>query len=645
MNKISFEDRQLFDALHDSRVKANELVFSQRDFRGVKPNVVDKYAETAHFVYELLQNADDANATEVTIILKKDRLLFKHNGTKHFDITAADDERVGDINSITGIGNSSKENTQNKIGKFGVGFKAVFQYTDTPEIYDEPFRFKIEDLIIPTLIEHDHPDRESGETLFVLPFRNPQKSFREIQIRLESLKNPILFLRHLKRIMWRIEDNGNKNYLLIEYGKSLIEKQTYNDITLEKYRLTNASREDTLFLFSRKVSIQTNEGRKALFPIFVGFYYDEQNKCLVTKGSQNIYCFFPTKESFKTCFISHAPFLLTENRQNIKRDEKLNIYLLKSLASLAVDSVIALRDYGIKHDQLLIDENIVDIIPQYEFGYSDAENEILEQPMEGAFRDMVDSESILLSRNGKYLSVENAYTSTNAMLELLTQQQFAFLRKNSDEVDEDEISENIDFLKWELIMKLNKVEDESDYYSNINEYSIEDFGKDISTRFMKSQKTEWVTKFYTFLRSDAPKYWKITPQTRSTAHIFRDAPIVKIQNGEWVAPFIETTTPNVFLPIENAPNNSSGYNFVSDEYLNEDMARKFFDELELKQPDELDYIRNIILKRYEEYEDEGVEIDGDILKTDFQILLSYYQKVKDTAEESDYIDILKTNFI
>lgn len=641
MNKISFEDRQLFDALHDSRVKANELVFSQRDFRGVKPNVVDKYAETAHFVYELLQNADDANATEVTIILKKDRLLFKHNGTKHFDITAADDERVGDINSITGIGNSSKENTQNKIGKFGVGFKAVFQYTDTPEIYDEPFRFKIEDLIIPTLIEHDHPDRESGETLFVLPFRNPQKSFREIQIRLESLKNPILFLRHLKRIMWRIEDNGNKNYLLIEYGKSLIEKQTYNDITLEKYRLTNASREDTLFLFSRKVSIQTNEGRKALFPIFVGFYYDEQNKCLVTKGSQNIYCFFPTKESFKTCFISHAPFLLTENRQNIKRDEKLNIYLLKSLASLAVDSVIALRDYGIKHDQLLIDENIVDIIPQYEFGYSDAENEILEQPMEGAFRDMVDSESILLSRNGKYLSVENAYTSTNAMLELLTQQQFAFLRKNSDEVDEDEISENIDFLKWELIMKLNKVEDESDYYSNINEYSIEDFGKDISTRFMKSQKTEWVTKFYTFLRSDAPKYWKITPQTRSTAHIFRDAPIVKIQNGEWVAPFIETTTPNVFLPIENAPNNSSGYNFVSDEYLNEDMARKFFDELELKQPDELDYIRNIILKRYEEYEDEGVEIDGDILKTDFQILLSYYQKVKDTAEESDYIDILK----
>jgi hypothetical protein len=128
---------------------------------------------------------------------------------------------------------------------------------------------------------------------------------------------------------------------------------------------------------------------------------------------------------------------------------------LNSLASLAIDSVLALRDYGIKHEQLLIDENIVDIVPQYESGYNDTENEIFEVPMEVAFRDMVDNESILLSRNGKYLYVEDAYTSTNAVLELLTQQQFVYLRKNSDEVDEEDVSEDIDFLKWELIMKLN----------------------------------------------------------------------------------------------------------------------------------------------------------------------------------------------
>ena len=103
--------------------------------------------------------------------LKKDCLIFKHNGTKHFDVTPLDSDEVGDINSITGIGNSTKTDTQNKIGKFGVGFKSVFKYTDTPEIYDDTFHFKIENYIIPTLLPDDAPERLAGETMFVFHFK------------------------------------------------------------------------------------------------------------------------------------------------------------------------------------------------------------------------------------------------------------------------------------------------------------------------------------------------------------------------------------------------------------------------------------------------------------------------------------------
>ena len=35
------------------------------------------------------------------------------------------------------------------VGKFGVGFKAVFQYTETPHIYDPNFQFKISKFIVP----------------------------------------------------------------------------------------------------------------------------------------------------------------------------------------------------------------------------------------------------------------------------------------------------------------------------------------------------------------------------------------------------------------------------------------------------------------------------------------------------------------
>ena len=637
MSGISNKELQLFNALHESRVTANK-VFNQRAFRGIKPNVVDKYAETAHFVYELLQNADDANATEVTIILREDRLLFKHNGTKHFDITDDNDDPVGDINSITGIGNSSKENNQNKIGKFGVGFKAVFQYTDTPEIYDEPFKFKIEDLIVPTFIEHDHPVRKAGETLFVLPFRDPQKAFGEIKSRLETLKNPILFLRNLKRIVWHIE-TGNKQLTTTEYSKTLLEKKEYENITLERYHLNNAHHEDDVFLFSRDITITLADQTKTILPIYVGFYYDEQNKCLKTTDTQNIYCFFPTKETFKTCFISHAPFLLTENRQNIKRDEHLNTDLLSCIAYLAADAVVILKDYGLEHEQYLINENIVDIIPLYPSRYYHSDEEMFEKPMENAFKQLLEDEEILLSRNNNYLAANHAYKTTKAIWDLLTQEQFCCARGNSRDLDEDdEIPEDIDFLKWELISKLDKLDDSKDLYSDIESYSVEDLGNDISATFMEAQKKDWVTKFYTFLRNDAPKYWKMTPQTRNTAYVFRRAPIIKIQNGEWVAPFVDTTTPNVFLPITNTSGDQSDYKFISQEYLQEEMALKFFMELEIKQPDETDYIRNSILKKYTE---EDVDIEDDIIKADFLYLLSVYNKVKNTDQEEDYIKLIK----
>ena len=121
MANLTIEQKALFDALHQSR-KDDFKTFNKKSYRGVWGSIIDKYPESAHFIYELLQNADDAEATDVYIILKKDCLFFKHNGKKHFDITRDEADPVGDINSITGIGDSSKVDIHNKIGKFGVGY-------------------------------------------------------------------------------------------------------------------------------------------------------------------------------------------------------------------------------------------------------------------------------------------------------------------------------------------------------------------------------------------------------------------------------------------------------------------------------------------------------------------------------------------
>lgn len=150
MNK---QEALFFEALSKDRSEIAD-VLERRAVRGYKDSVVEKYSDQAHFIYELLQNADDACATNARFILEENRLIFAHNGTRHFSVSNPanediDSERktLGDINAITSIANSNK--TGASIGKFGVGFKAVFQYTSTPHIYDPSFKFKIERFIVP----------------------------------------------------------------------------------------------------------------------------------------------------------------------------------------------------------------------------------------------------------------------------------------------------------------------------------------------------------------------------------------------------------------------------------------------------------------------------------------------------------------
>ena len=218
MKQMTIEQRELFEALHASRLDAIK-VFNRREFRGVWNSIIDKYPEAAHFVYELLQNADDAEATEVLIKVSPQMMYFKHNGKKHFDITDDNAKIPGDINAITGIGNSTKGEAQNKIGKFGVGFKAVFQYTDVPEIYDDIFKFKIEEHIVPKLLDEDHTERKDGETLFVFPFKNPEKAYEDIVKRVETLKSPILFLANLENIRIEIKKSQDRGIFLFILAK------------------------------------------------------------------------------------------------------------------------------------------------------------------------------------------------------------------------------------------------------------------------------------------------------------------------------------------------------------------------------------------------------------------------------------------
>lgn len=189
--------------LRQKRLKYVEIIRENGFEDGIKRSLTDLYPDNAHFIYELLQNAEDARATEVRFILKEDSVEFEHNGDRLFSFA--------DVESITSIGDSTKREDPTNIGKFGIGFKAVFAYTATPEIASGEFHFRIRDLVVPDTDGLTPCSLGEKETRFTLPFDNPQKppqkARAEIEANLRQLdESTLLFLSNIQKIEYLLPD-------------------------------------------------------------------------------------------------------------------------------------------------------------------------------------------------------------------------------------------------------------------------------------------------------------------------------------------------------------------------------------------------------------------------------------------------------
>ena len=182
---------------------------------GIHALLTDLYPDTAHFIYELLQNAEDMEATVVRFILEKTSIDFEHNGTKR-------NFNIADIDAITNIGhNRQKKDDPTSISKYGVGFKAVFGYTSTPIMYSGEYHFKIKDYFVPNFegIKKISTIDRTGLplTTFSFPFNNPKKppntAYNECLDGLKALDaSAVLFLQNIHKIEYLLP-SGELGYV------------------------------------------------------------------------------------------------------------------------------------------------------------------------------------------------------------------------------------------------------------------------------------------------------------------------------------------------------------------------------------------------------------------------------------------------
>ncbi|SCY34159.1 sacsin N-terminal ATP-binding-like domain-containing protein [Microvirga guangxiensis] len=301
----------------------------------------DFYPDQAHFVFELLQNAEDTGATEAAFTLTNEGCWFEHNGTRGFT--------EGDVRAITGIHNSTKTKAPDQIGKFGVGFKSVFVYTLTPTIYSADFSFRISRLVMPEPVSHDLAI--GTRTKFWLPFNNPNKeltaAFAEIKAGLNELaETTLLFLSNIESIKWRVGSETEGEILRIGHSEFHIEvlKQINGETTTSAHFLkfnepvSGLERQNVAIAYALDFlpNVQSFSRSKQL---------SQQLRIVPTRGQVAV--FFPAgKETSGLRFHLHAPFVPELSRASIKKTPANNP-LFQQLASLTASSLHTIRDQGL----------------------------------------------------------------------------------------------------------------------------------------------------------------------------------------------------------------------------------------------------------------------------------------------------------
>ena len=562
-------NREWFDKLRNALIKAKE-VFDHPHFENLKQSFVDMYSEQGHFMYELLQNADDAKATEVEIELYRDRLVFTHNGTERFTLTDYDKEREdgktgsqGHINAITAIGFSNKikgnNNTEKKIGKFGLGFKSVYNYTDNPHIYDDPYCFKMDRDFIPELLD-DRSLMQKGKTVIVLPFDKEGSDLDSVQ----SLKGeltemseivPQLFLNHVGIVYWSC---GEERGLI---SKQLVERYEcpFGWMRAEKYLLSSGENKDEHIIM---LSGRYDLSEYGVHTIKIAYWLKSDGGIDTKKRDRGLYSYFPLLADFQTCYAAHAPFSLNSNRENYNDGEE-NRQLVRCIGDLAAKGLLVLKEIGLKQGKRLVDENVFHLIDNSQ-SWKRGRYATPARLLDNACSEVLKTEALFTSRSGEYVTSKEVVWGGSAMQDLFSSGQLSAL-----------MGRDVDFVKvseWDKYLAL----------SGISKLDAKELAEHLTSDFLCAQDEEWMGKFFQFLFDN-----RLCDSNKSP---LAQSPCIKVKSGKFVRAWNEKEKADIYF---DDGNDVSEDKLIDDRlYASCKPFRELIDRLGFKKPNEMEVLVN-----------------------------------------------------
>ena len=370
----------------------------------------DLYPKKAHFIYELFQNAEDTGAKTCKFTLTKKELIFEHDGRVFLE---------QDVMGITGIGSSTKKNDPTKIGKFGVGFKAVFAYTNTPEIHSGRFNFRIRDLLViedVNALSSSQLDIDK-KSKFRFPFDHDEKSeseaFLEIKNALSNLSdNTLLFLSSINKIEYSFDG-----------AQGSLEREELQDNIVEivNKRPNSAKYISSWLRFDKQVEIlnEDNESQKCRISLaFKLEHHTSGKKRLLPLDRGEVSIYFPAESEVSNLFFHiHAPFASTVARDCV-RDSSANNLLRDELTILLVEAIDKIKEYG------YLDVNFLGLLPNSSDNLS---------VFYGPFRDTVlrafSSQELTPTLSGQFASSNALFSGSNEIQKVINDDDLSIITK------------------------------------------------------------------------------------------------------------------------------------------------------------------------------------------------------------------------
>jgi hypothetical protein len=519
------------------------------------------YSERTHFIFELIQNAEDAGATELTFELFGDRLEVKHDGRPFTE---------ADVRGVCGVGKTAKSGDLTKIGKFGIGFKSVYAYTRTPRVYSSDEHFRIEQYVRP--FPADPLNERAPGTIFVFPFDHDAVSaataVQEIASALNKIEpSTLLFLRNIERVRIR----G------VQIAGSVLERTAASRTGSSRHIILAKGRGggEEWFVWHREL----DELGHPVHRVEIAFrvHAAAGGPRLVKRDDSPLVVFFPTEKETFVGFLIQGPYRTTPARDNVPEHDPSNQALVRETAALLTEVLRELRDDGLL---------TVDVLEALPLDAARFQPGTMFRPLFDSVRTAVGREQLIPLAGGGYGAAGEVKLASGAGLrELLRRDQLGALYGAGQPLalGHESITEHRTPFLWRYLRE----------EIGIDEVTPETFVARAGREFLVAQSDAWISDFYVFLHQNAA-LWRAQGFPDEQPGPARARPIIRLEDGSQVSPFDSRGRPVAYLPGPSGTGLATVRRAVADV----PGARQFLEALKFTEPDVVAEVLENVLPRY-----------------------------------------------